>query len=135
GQRRDLPDLAGVRDLDHPAAELELVLDPDRAAHRLNTRLDLTPDVKHQASQTIPVRRDQPLALDSPTRVERAPSSAPIRPIDSDIVHAGSPLARTAVANRRSNQRGGGPFSARRSARRHAIPCKAALLKSFANKK
>jgi hypothetical protein len=46
-------------------------------------------------------------------------------PAHSWIVHAGSALAPNSSDNRRSSERGGGPFSSGSTAPRHDIPCKA----------
>ncbi len=50
---------------DQPA-ELELVLDPDRAAHRLDAALDLDPELQDQPGKAILIGGDHALALDPP---------------------------------------------------------------------
>jgi hypothetical protein len=80
-------------DVDRPAGRLELVLDPDRPPHRLHAGLDFGAELKDEMGKAILVGGDHPLAVDASSRIERAPGSTPIGPIDSDIVHAGSPSA------------------------------------------
>jgi hypothetical protein len=93
GKRGDVSDLARVGDFDRPACALELVLDPDRAAHHLDAGPDLGTQLQGEPRESVLVCGDQALAVDRPGLRTRAPRGAAIGPIDSDIVHAGSPSA------------------------------------------
>jgi hypothetical protein len=50
-QRRDVTNLAGMRDLHPPARRREPVAHPDRAAHHLHARLHLRAERQHQLGQ------------------------------------------------------------------------------------
>ena len=90
-QRRDRLHLARVSDLDLPATGGELVANPERAAHHLQTRLHPIAQFKDEPSEPVPISRDPTLAGDLTSPAKCAPLRPAIRPIESDILHLGPP--------------------------------------------
>jgi integrase len=89
GQRRHVLDLARVGHLDLPAAAGEAIAHPHGPAHHLETGAHLRAELEHEPRQPVLVGRHEPLPGDPPIGLLRAPRRAPIRPIDSDILHQG----------------------------------------------
>jgi hypothetical protein len=67
GQRRNRPHLAAVRHLHPPAAGLEPVTHPSRAAHHLQAGVHIRSEPRHQLHQPVDVRRHVPSATSSPS--------------------------------------------------------------------
>jgi hypothetical protein len=86
-ERRDVTDLARVRDLNVPAGRGQLVADPDRAAHHLNARPHVDTDEEHEPHKPVLVRRHDTLAGDRAALRQRTPRRPSIRPVDPDILH------------------------------------------------
>jgi hypothetical protein len=93
-QRRDVADLARVRDLHLPTRAHKRVADPDRAAHHLHDRAHLGAALDHEPRQTVLVGGHRTLADDRAGVTERAPRRTPIGPIDADILHGRASLSR-----------------------------------------
>jgi hypothetical protein len=111
GQRRDVTDLAGMRDLHPPASRGELIARPDRAAHHLHHRADLGAALDHQPRQAVSVGRHRTLTDDRAGVAERTPRRSAIGPIDPEILHDRASPSRVETADQLSLR--GGPPPAR----------------------
>ena len=74
--------LPRIGDLNDPAARLQSLAQPRRAAHHLHTREHVGPEARDEHRQAVLVRRRPALVDQCPRRGERAPACTPRRPID-----------------------------------------------------
>jgi hypothetical protein len=91
-QRRDVTDLARVRDLHPPARGGKLVPDPDRATHHLDTRSNIDTELQNEPREPVLVSGHDTFTSDRATLTDSTPRRPPIRPIDPDILHRGASL-------------------------------------------
>jgi hypothetical protein len=87
GQRRDVADLARVRDLHLPPRRREAIADPHRAAHHLHARPHVRAKREHELDQPVLVGRHHSFTSDRAALAARTPRRTPIRPIDPEILH------------------------------------------------
>jgi hypothetical protein len=97
-QRSDRLDLPRIRDREPPAARLQLLTHPHRAAHHLHTPISLGPHRADHPGEAVGVRGHRPLDHLA-VLIKRAPRRPAGTPINPDILHEG--LLR-GLASRRS---------------------------------
>jgi len=86
-QRRDIADLARVRDLHLPAGRRQPIAHPNRAAQHLHARPEFGAKPQNEPGKPVLVRRHDPLADGRAALAECTPRRPSIRPIDPDILH------------------------------------------------